>query len=68
MAIAPTYQKNEIIFWQGDEGRGFFLIVTGRVKVFQLSPEGKEQIIHIFGAGEQFAAIAPTYYFFLVML
>lgn len=57
IAIAQTYQKNEIIFWQGDEGRGFFLIVTGRVKVFKLSPEGKEQIIHIFGAGEQFAEV-----------
>lgn len=57
IAIAQTYQKNEVIFWQGDEGRGFFLIVVGRVKVFKLSPEGKEQILHIFGVGEQFAEV-----------
>jgi CRP/FNR family transcriptional regulator len=57
IAIAQTYQKNEVIFWQGDEGRGFFLILVGRVKVFKLSPEGKEQILHIFGAGEQFAEV-----------
>ncbi len=57
IAIAQTYQKNEVIFWQGDEGRGFFLIVVGRVKVFKLSPEGKEQILHIFGFGEQFAEV-----------
>ncbi len=57
IASAQTYQKNEVIFWQGDEGRGFFLIVVGRVKVFKLSPEGKEQILHIFGVGEQFAEV-----------
>jgi CRP-like cAMP-binding protein len=57
IAIAQTYQKNEVIFWQGDEGRGFFVIVLGRVKVFKVSPDGKEQILHIFGVGEHFAEV-----------
>jgi len=57
IAIAHTYRKNEIIFWEGDEGRGFFVVVLGRVKVFKLSPDGKEQILHIFGVGEHFAEV-----------
>jgi CRP/FNR family transcriptional regulator len=44
--------KNSLLFSQGEAAEGFFLIVTGRVKVFKMSQEGKEQILHIFGPGE----------------
>ncbi len=57
IAIAQTYYKNEVIFWEGDQGRGFFVVVLGRVKVFKVSPDGKEQILHIFSAGEHFAEV-----------
>ncbi|MGL6284081.1 MAG: Crp/Fnr family transcriptional regulator [Microcoleaceae cyanobacterium] len=57
IAIAQNYQKGETIFLQGEPGRGFFMIVTGRVKVFKVSSEGKEQILHIFQDGEHFAEL-----------
>ncbi|MBE9126133.1 Crp/Fnr family transcriptional regulator, partial [Coleofasciculus sp. LEGE 07081] len=57
IAIAKTYRKGEIIFEEGDEGRGFFVVRSGRVKVFKLSTEGKEQILQLFGAGEHFAEV-----------
>jgi len=44
--------KNSLLFSQGEAAGGFFLIVTGRVKIFKVSAEGKEQILHIFGPGE----------------
>jgi CRP/FNR family transcriptional regulator len=47
-----TFDKGQTIFSQGDPGRGFYVLLTGRVKVFKLSLEGKEQILHIFGPGE----------------
>lgn len=45
-------RKGEIIFREADPGIGFYIIAAGRVKVFKSSPEGKEQILHIFGQGE----------------
>ena len=47
-----NYTKGELIFSEGDPGTGFYLVVTGRVKVFKLSLEGKEQILHLIGPGE----------------
>ena len=54
---AQFYEKGAILFHQGDEGNGFFIIQSGRVKVFQLSVGGREQILHIFGAGDHFAEV-----------
>ncbi|MGB3510633.1 MAG: Crp/Fnr family transcriptional regulator [Microcoleaceae cyanobacterium] len=57
VAIAQTYQKKELIFWEGEAGIGFFIIFSGKVKIFKLSSEGKEQILHIFSTGEHFAEV-----------
>ncbi|GAG35555.1 unnamed protein product, partial [marine sediment metagenome] len=51
------YRRGQIIFSEGDEGVGFYVTVSGRVKVFKLSPEGKEQILHILGPGEPFGEV-----------
>lgn len=51
------YKKGELIFAEGDEGVGFYLVINGRVKVYKLSPDGKEQIMHIFGPGQPFAEV-----------
>ncbi|MGD9333156.1 MAG: Crp/Fnr family transcriptional regulator [Desulfobacterales bacterium] len=53
-----SYQRNQMVFSDGDEGHGFFLVLTGKVKVFKLSPEGKEQILHILGPGEPLGQVA----------
>ncbi|MBT8373866.1 MAG: Crp/Fnr family transcriptional regulator, partial [Deltaproteobacteria bacterium] len=34
------------------------IVVEGRVKVFKLSPDGKEHILHIVGPGETFGQVA----------
>ncbi|MBE9223940.1 Crp/Fnr family transcriptional regulator [Phormidium sp. LEGE 05292] len=57
IAQQQTYQKGETIFWEGDAGTGFFLVISGKVKVFKISPEGKEQILQVFGAHEHFAEV-----------
>jgi CRP/FNR family transcriptional regulator len=53
-----VFQKGESIFDEEDEGTGFYVVISGRVKIFKLSPEGKEQILHIFGPGEPFGEVA----------
>ena len=45
-------RRGETIFREADPGIGFYIIASGKVKVFKSSPEGKEQILHIFGRGE----------------
>lgn len=57
IAIPQTYKKGETLFWEGDEGTGFFIVKSGRIKVFKLANAGKEQILHIFGAEEHFAEV-----------
>jgi CRP/FNR family transcriptional regulator, dissimilatory nitrate respiration regulator len=46
------FRKGEIIFTENQEGAGFYVVASGMVKVFKVSMEGKEQILHIFGPGE----------------
>ena len=53
-----VFQKGESIFEEEDEGTGFYVVLSGRVKIFKLSPEGKEQTLHIFGPGEPFGEVA----------
>ena len=48
----------EVIFTEGEEANGFYILLAGMVKVYKLSPEGKEQILHIIGPGEPFAEVA----------
>ncbi|MFC1821211.1 Crp/Fnr family transcriptional regulator [Thermodesulfobacteriota bacterium] len=52
-----VFRRNQTIFSEGDDGSGFFVVITGRVKIFKLSSEGKEQILHIFGPGEPFGEV-----------
>jgi len=58
IATERTYQRNQMVFSDGEEGSGFFLILAGKVKVFKMSPEGKEQILHILGTGEPVGQVA----------
>jgi CRP/FNR family transcriptional regulator len=57
IAVPLTVRKEQTIFAEGDEGRGFFIVLEGMVKIFKTSPDGKEQILHIFGPGEPFGEI-----------
>lgn len=58
IVMQRSYEKNQTIFAEGDDGEGFYVVMTGRVKIFKISREGKEQILHIFGSGEPFGEVA----------
>lgn len=53
-----NFQKGEIIFSQGDEAKGFYIIANGIVKIYQLSKAGNENLLHIFEKGESFGEAA----------
>ncbi|MBW2501359.1 MAG: Crp/Fnr family transcriptional regulator [Deltaproteobacteria bacterium] len=51
------YNNGDIVFLDGDAAVGFYMVAGGRVKVYKVSPDGKEQIMHIFGTGQPFAEV-----------
>lgn len=57
VARLQTFDKRETLFHQGEIGNGFYIVQTGRVKVFQLSASGREQILHVFSMGDHFAEV-----------
>lgn len=57
IAVARRYKRGETIFLEGDHGDGFYIVADGKVKIFKVSPEGKEQILHIYGPGNPFGEV-----------
>jgi CRP-like cAMP-binding protein len=57
IAREKDFNKNELIFSEGENGDGFYINVEGMVKVYKLSLEGKEHILHIFGPGEPYGEV-----------
>ena len=57
ISVDKYFNKGEIIFFDGDEGNGFYLVVEGTVNVYKVSLEGKEQILHIVKEGETIGAV-----------
>ena len=57
IAIEKNFARGQLIFSDGDDGNGFYVIVDGKVKVFKLSAEGKEQIFHILASGQAFGEV-----------
>ena len=52
------YAPGEAIIWESDRAEAFYLVLSGRVKLFKSSPEGKEQTLYVFGPGEPFCLCA----------
>jgi CRP/FNR family transcriptional regulator, dissimilatory nitrate respiration regulator len=58
IAIPKKLIKKEVLFADGEEARGFYVILSGKMKLYKISPEGKEQILHIVAAPDAFAEAA----------
>ncbi len=53
-----TYAKEDAIFYQGDPGDTFYVILSGQVKVSVTSLDGQEAILVMLDAGESFGEFA----------
>jgi CRP/FNR family cyclic AMP-dependent transcriptional regulator len=51
------FQKDEQLFAEGDPCSGLFLVAAGKVRIFKLSPSGREQILAVEGPGSSFAEL-----------
>jgi len=64
-AVLRNLGRGEYLFRQGSPSEGFYVVQRGAINVHRVSPAGKEQVIHVFRAGESFAEAAlasPTGY------
>jgi CRP/FNR family transcriptional regulator, dissimilatory nitrate respiration regulator len=52
------HEKGDLLFSEGEKALGFFVVGSGRVKIYKLSPEGKERILHLVHPGNTFAEAA----------
>jgi CRP/FNR family transcriptional regulator, cyclic AMP receptor protein len=51
------FQQNEQLFAEGDPCAGLFLVAAGKIRIFKLSPSGREQILAVEGPGSSFAEL-----------
>jgi CRP/FNR family transcriptional regulator len=56
-ASKKHFSRGSLLFSEGDACAGLFLIVTGRVRIFKLSPAGREQVIAVEGSGSSLAEL-----------
>jgi CRP-like cAMP-binding protein len=57
ITVENIYKKGENIFSENEQATGLYAVASGRVKIYKLSPDGREQILHIFGPGEVFGEV-----------
>ncbi len=58
IASLKQIERREILFSDGEEAKGFYVILSGKIKLYKVSPEGKEQILHVVSAPDAFAEAA----------
>jgi CRP/FNR family transcriptional regulator len=56
--IVKRYKRGALIFSEGEPASGFYIIAEGKVKIYKLSAQGKEYIMHIGGSGDSVAGVA----------
>lgn len=62
VTVVKTLEKGAYLFHEGDPAHGFYVVRRGAVNVHRVNAAGKEQVIHVFRAGDTFAeaALAST--------
>jgi CRP/FNR family transcriptional regulator len=51
------YPAGEVLFIEGEPCRGLYIVVTGRVRIFKTSPNGREQVLAMEGPGASVAEL-----------
>lgn len=58
-AIRRAYAPGETIIVEGDPCRAAYFVATGQVRVYRLSPAGREQVLALLGPGQAFNTVPP---------
>jgi CRP-like cAMP-binding protein len=57
IAMDKFYSKGRTVFMEGNDCDGFYIVADGKVKIYKVSFEGKEHILHIYGPGNPFGEV-----------
>jgi cAMP-binding proteins - catabolite gene activator and regulatory subunit of cAMP-dependent protein kinases len=52
-----SLQRGEMLFREGERSEGFYVMQTGSVSIYKVTPDGREQIICVFRPPESFAEV-----------
>lgn len=58
--VLRFFARGEMLFWQDEPCAGLHIIRQGSIKLFKLSPRGREHIINVFDTGGSFSEV-PVY-------
>jgi len=57
-ALFCTFKRNSLIYSPNDDGQSVMVLVKGRVKIKDITPDGKETILAFIEEGEMFGELA----------
>lgn len=57
-AMRRTFAAGELLFLGGDASAGLWIVERGRVKVYKMTAEGREHVLHLLGPGDAFNDVA----------
>lgn len=52
-----SYKAGEILFSEGEACTGLYIVVTGRIRIYKMSVNGREQVLSVEGAGASVAEL-----------
>lgn len=55
--VIARYRKKQVLFVEGESCHALYFIWSGRVKVYRVSPDGREQILHLLADGDPIAVV-----------
>jgi CRP/FNR family transcriptional regulator len=56
--VERGYEKDKVVFLEGEPCQGLYIVREGSVKIFKLSAEGREQILSYVRPGDSFNEVA----------
>jgi CRP-like cAMP-binding protein len=59
VARVRTYTPGEVVIFEGDRCQAAYFVVEGQVRVYRLSPTGREQVLARLGPGQAFNTVPP---------
>lgn len=57
-ARTRSCKSGDPIFFEREPAKAFFVVIRGGVKLYRLSPDGRERVVHVLGPGHAFAEAA----------
>jgi CRP/FNR family transcriptional regulator len=56
-AVRKIYDSGELLFSEGEPCEGFYIVLSGKIRIFKTSASGREQILAVEGPGSSVAEL-----------